>query len=139
MVDLAAKVESHGFSPGRQLGLLWGASALGLLVLAARAATRADLLPQCLFKTVTGLPCLGCGTTRSALALAQLDLGPALAVSPLATLGWLGLVVGGLVAGALALAGVPVREPKWQWGMGRRLLAALVLLSNWIYLIWAGV
>jgi hypothetical protein len=71
--------------------------------------------------------------------LAQLDLGSALAVSPLATLGWLGLVVGGLVAGALALAGVPVREPKWQWGMGRRLLAALVLLSNWIYLIWAGV
>lgn len=34
----------------------------------------AGMLPPCLFNVVTGRPCIGCGMTRSILALAKLDI-----------------------------------------------------------------
>jgi hypothetical protein len=87
----------------------------------------------------TGLPCLGCGTTRSALALARLDLLASLEINPLATLAWVGLLGGGIVAGTLSLAGVPVHEPDWRVSRSVRWLLVITLSANWVYLIAAGV
>ena len=39
-------------------------------------------LPQCIFMRVTGLPCLGCGGTRCARNLVNLDLGQAFLFHP---------------------------------------------------------
>jgi len=39
-------------------------------------------LPQCIFMRLTGLPCLGCGGTRCARNLANLDLGQAFLFHP---------------------------------------------------------
>jgi len=39
-------------------------------------------LPQCVFMRVTGLPCLGCGGTRCARNLVDLDFGQAFLLHP---------------------------------------------------------
>ena len=103
------------------------------------AARLAAGVPHCVFKSLAGLPCPTCGTTRAAVALARFDLHAAVALNPLATLGWLLLVGGGLAAGALAFLDRPLREPSWQLGTGVRITLVLALLANWTYLILAGV
>ena len=123
----------------RQLGLLWGAVSVLLLVLSPMAERLAEGVPRCLLKTLSDLPCPTCGSTRAALALARLDLLEALALNPLATLAWSFLVAGGLAAGALALAGRPVPEPTWRLGSGARAMIVLILLVNWAYLVHAGI
>jgi hypothetical protein len=67
-----------------------------------------------------------------------LDLRAAVAASPLAALGWIGLVGGGLVAGLLALLGRPLEEPAWIQSSATRWLLVAMVLANWIYLIRAG-
>lgn len=125
-------------APGRQLGLLWGAVAVGLLALSPAAPRLAEGLPACLFKSLSGMPCLTCGTTRAALALSRWQIGEALAANPLATTAWLGLVIGGLVAGLAALLGRSLREPRWVLPTTARLGLVTILAANWLYLIWAG-
>jgi hypothetical protein len=130
---------------GRQLGLLWGAVALILLALAPLAPLFASALPgalpACPLKSLTGVPCPGCGTTRAALALAHFDFAAAFAVSPLAAAAWCGLIAGGLLAGALALTGRPV--PSWP-RFGRRgeiawrVAVVAALAANWVYLVLHG-
>jgi hypothetical protein len=73
------------------------------------------------------------------VALSRFDLGTAFALNPLATAGLLTLVVGGLMAGALALMGRPLREPSWRLSAPLRIVLVLVLLANWAYLIQAGI
>lgn len=125
-------------SPQRQLGLLWGGVALALVALSRLPARWLPVLPPCPVKTLTGLPCPTCGATRTAWALAHLDLLGALAVSPLATLGWVALVGGGLVAGLAALLGFGVPEPPQQIAWPWRALAVLLVAANWVYLVWHG-
>lgn len=43
-------------------------------------------MPPCLFKTLTGYPCPGCGGTRAAYALLHGDLLRALLINPLSCL-----------------------------------------------------
>ena len=123
----------------RQLGFLWGAVAAGLLALAPLAPRLATALPACPLRSTLGFPCLSCGSTRAALALSRLDLWTAFTVNPLATVGWLTLVVGGLIAGVFALSGTPLREPSWRLSAPLRIVLVLVLLANWAYLIQAGI
>ena len=124
--------------PERQLGLLWGGVALLLVFLSPLASRLAETLPACPVKTLVDLPCPTCGSTRAALALSHFDLATAVSASPLATVGWVGLVGGGLVAGLLAMWGRPVSEPEWiQSGPARWLLVAMVV-ANWIYLVGVG-
>jgi Protein of unknown function (DUF2752) len=125
-------------SPGRQLGLIWGGVATALVAAAPVGSRLAGALPGCPFKSLVGIPCPACGSTRAALALAHFDLGGAFAVSPLAAAAWIALVAGGLVAGVAALAGVgvpeaPPRLPGWL-----RASVVAALLVNWAYLIWSG-
>ena len=133
------QIRSSRQGPNRQLGLLWGAVATGLVALAPLAPRLAASLPACPLRSTLGFPCLTCGSTRAALALSRLDLWTALTVNPLATAGWLILVVGGLVAGILALIGTPLREPSWRLSAPLRIVIVLVLLANWAYLIQAGI
>lgn len=129
-------------SSRRQLGLLWGAVAVALVALSPLAPHLAGALPACPWKALTGIPCPGCGTTRAALALGRLDFAAAFAVSPLAAAGWAGLIVGGVVAGLLSLAGIePPALPRLT---GRaetafRIAVVAAVTLNWIYLIYSGV
>ena len=128
-------------TPRRQLGLFWGLVAAALVALSPLASRLAAGLPACPLKSLSGWPCPGCGTTRAALALADLDLLAAFAVSPLAAAGWTLLVAGGLVAGAISLAGLePPAPPGWtpRRLAAFRIAAATAIVGNWIYLVLHG-
>jgi hypothetical protein len=45
-----------------------------------------SIFPPCLFKTLTGYHCIGCGLTRALHALVHGDVGRAFAMNPLAVL-----------------------------------------------------
>lgn len=110
-----------------------------LLSLSPLAEGLASALPVCPVREALGLPCLTCGATRSALALANLDLLGAISINPLVSLAWIVLVPGGLIAGVLSLLGVAVKEPSWRFSLPTRWLLVSVLLANWIYLVGAGI
>ena len=123
------------------------ASALGLVVVLGVGALRwlpAQYLPlpHCTFHTVTGQPCLTCGGTRAATALAHLDFATALSKNPLVALGL-------TLAGPVALAGLAAwlfkwprprleiesrAEKRWLWVAG-----LLAVAANWTYLIVVGI
>ena len=125
--------------PERQLGFLWGGTALLLMVLAPFGDRLASALPACPVKAVFDLPCPSCGSTRAALALAELDLLAAIEISPLAAAAWMVVVAGGLVGGVMALLDRSPREPDWRLSLTARWLLGLVILANWVYLVGVGV
>jgi len=120
--------------PSRPLGLIWGAAALVAVLLAPFAGRWAPLLPGCLFRDLTGLPCPTCGTAHAVLALARLDLPGAIAFNPLATLGALVFLLGGTVVAAASVAGRPLPEPRLS-GPAPRSAALLLLAANWAWLL----
>jgi hypothetical protein len=120
---------------GRQLGLLWGGVATLLVLAAPRAERIAAALPDCPFRGLTGMPCPACGSGGAASALAQLDVAGAFAASPLAALGWIALIAGGLVAGLAALGGRVLPEGPARIGAWPRAVIVLAVLANWSYVI----
>lgn len=123
----------------KELRLLWGAVALGILAIAPFGSYLAGYLFGCPFKEITGLPCPGCGTTRAALALAKFDFAGALVRFPLPTLAWTALIGGGLLAGLSALLKIDVPEPPRTLNIWQIAVVCMVILANWIYSIATGV
>lgn len=121
------------------LPLVAGLFAAGALLV---AWLHLDRLPVtfCVFKMMTGLPCMTCGTTRALGRLAGADLAGALAVNPLATFVLLALVLYGAVDLALWSRG---RRLRLSWPSRAKaallVLGGAALLVNWAYLIWARV
>jgi hypothetical protein len=74
---------------------------IGAALLAGRAAGLH--LPACPFRTLTGVPCPGCGTTRLAEAVAHGRVGDALGADPIGVV-LLGAIAAIAVVGGLALA-----------------------------------
>ena len=62
--------------------LVWPAAFLGGALFAWGWFLSGLQLPQCIFMRLTGLPCLGCGGTRCARNLVDLDLGQAFLFHP---------------------------------------------------------
>lgn len=87
----------------------------------------------CLFRSLTGLPCPFCGTTRSIGSILQGDFGSALGLNPLGFL---------VMAGAVFMFLTPERlisinqgvATKW-WQLSRRGQTSFVLAS--LSLIWS--
>lgn len=126
--------------PGdRQLGLLWGGVALGLILLSPFALYLERAAGRCPFKAVTNVPCPTCGTTRSALALARLEPLEALVHYPLPTVVWVLFLAGGLVAGAMTLRRQPLPSLPRRMPVGWRVAVVAVVLLNWAYSIATGV
>ena len=95
--------------------------------------------PTCVFKHVTGCPCLTCGGTRAGMSLVHGDLFSALAWNPL-------------------VAGLLVFGPMWltaRWAMSRDregtrrylsprgratawMIGVAAVGANWVYVIWHG-
>lgn len=125
--------------PGPPLGLIF--TAIGSAAALAVGLLRLDRLPVsfCYVKTLSGVPCPTCGSTRALGQLAEADLSGAFAMNPLATLGGLVLLLWG--AADLALLprgralGLEIRSPLGSW---LRIVTILAILANWIYLVAAG-
>jgi hypothetical protein len=95
----------------------------------------AALLPPCLMRAATGLPCPTCGGTHALVDLAHGRLASAFTANPLVSLGTLALVL-------WSLAGVAVSVvPRWRRrveaspGDGRRLLVLVLALiaASWTW------
>lgn len=124
-----------GLPLGAILGVvsLAGTGAVGVLHL-DRVAVRI-----CLFKTLTGWPCLTCGSTRTLGSLFSLDWAGAVAMNPLTAAAVLVIAAWGLAdlllwpsgrALALDLSPRSARIAGW--------VAVAFALANWLYLIAVG-
>jgi len=119
----------------RQLATLWVAAVVSALVLRPVWIAIAPHFRTCTFRTLSGIPCPTCGTTRSALAMLDFDLVSAFLVNPLATLVGSTFVVGGAAALVWLIFGWPMPSFGLRWN--RRWTIALVgiVVINWAYLI----
>ena len=94
----------------------------------------------CLFHRLTGLPCLTCGSTRAAAALASGDVAGAFARQPLAVAVAACLVAASALYSAFLVLGrrvVAVRLEPVERRLACLAIVALALL-NWLYLVWRG-
>jgi len=123
-------------TPGRQLGFLWGGTALVCAAAAPWATELAYGMPPCPFRRLMGVPCLTCGSTRALVALARIDLGAAFLWNPLVAGAGILFIAGGVVALAAALAGRGVETPR-PTPLLRAALAAAIA-ANWAFLVVAG-
>ena len=119
----------------RQLAFLWLGAAASALALRPLWLAVAPLLQPCVFRSLTGLPCPTCGTTRAATAFLDGHLIAALAANPLTAAAGLLFVVGAPLAALWAVARWPVPVlptplPNWMRGG-----AVALLVGNWIYLL----
>jgi len=124
---------------GLPLGLVFGA--IGVAAAVAVRVLHLDRLgfSFCVFKALTGCPCVTCGTTRALARLAAGDWLGALAMNPLAAVAAFTLVpwvLADLVllpkGRALDLTLSPAAARLARWG------TLVALVANWAYLIAAG-
>jgi hypothetical protein len=92
-------------------------------------------LRPCVFRSLTGVPCPTCGTTRAATAFLDGNLIAAFTANPLAATAGLLFVVGAPLAALWAIARWPVPVmptpvPRWM-----RFGAVALIAANWIYII----
>jgi uncharacterized protein DUF2752 len=120
---------------GAIFGAIAAAAVLGIGLL------RLDQLPfpVCVFKAVTGWPCLTCGATRAFARLYALDPLGALAMNPLAVATGLALVPWALADLALLPTGRALTlELSPSAGRWTRALAVTLAVANWLYLAVVG-
>lgn len=92
--------------------------------------------PRCNFQALFGIPCVTCGSTRSALALLHGDILGAWSWNPLATLAMGAIALFDLYALAVLIR----RGPRLRISFGRAKWPLLIVLFiaaglNWIYLL----
>src|ERR1700726_4996890 len=118
--------------------LIWLSVSLGSLALAAAWFALGLPWPHWIFLGVTGHPCVTCGAIRSAIAFFHADFWTAWKWNPLAFLFLSGLSIFDAYAFAVLVVRVPrlrivhFTPPEKSF---LRLLAVILLLSNWIYLL----
>ena len=101
----------------------------------------AAMTPRCAFRTLTGIPCLTCGTFRALRALMSGHFGDAFRLQPLLTV----LALLSIVWVCYAVGGARLGISRLRVRLTRReavVLAAGVVaavLANWTYLIREGI
>jgi hypothetical protein len=121
------------------LGAIFGG--IGLFAGAAVWLLRLDRIPLtlCVFKGLTGLPCPTCGSTRALGRLFALDFAGALAMNPFTTVVAVVVAAWGVADLALLPRGHAVGlEVSPRLGFALRVLALVLFLANWVYLVAAG-
>ncbi len=117
----------------RQLAALWGVAAAGALALRPFWLVLAPTMQACPLRTLTGIPCPTCGTTRAAVAFLHGDLLGAFVWNPLAAVAAVAFFAGGGLAVVWALGRLPMpvvpRPPAWAV----RLVVGLSLAGTWTW------
>jgi hypothetical protein len=121
--------------------LLWLMVSLGTgLALAAWFAAQLPT-PHCIFHSLTGLPCLTCGTTRASIQFFHGHFGASFVFNPLAFFAFFGLIVFDLYAFCVVLTGarrlrLENFSPVDKF-VARRIAIGLIA-GNWLYLLTLG-
>jgi len=132
---------SNGSTPSLPAGLPFGWRGVGV-VLAAVLLLSVFLEPTwvghqpslCVVRATTGVPCPGCGLTRSFVATAHGEFGSAFAFHPFGPLLFAACACALLLLGLRAVTG---RTPLGRRALARLQPAAWAVLAVW--LVWAGV
>ena len=119
----------------RQLATLWGIAAIASALLKPVWIAVAPRLRPCTFRELTGIPCPSCGTTRTALALLDLDLAGAVLVSPLAAVVGIAFFIGGAAALVWAASRLPLPSLGLRWSRWWTAAVVAAVIGNWAYLI----
>ncbi len=119
----------------RQLAYLWLVAAVSAVALKPLWLAVVPLLRPCMFRSLTGIPCPTCGTTRAATAFLDGNLIAAFTANPLAAVAGALFIFGAPLTALWAVFRWPVPElpsPSSTW-----LRAGVIglLVVNWIYLI----
>ncbi len=99
-------------------------------------------MPACIFHSLTGLPCLTCGATRSAWQFLHGHFTTSFLFNPLAFASYCGILLFDLYAAAVLVSGgrrLRVSKFSRQDKRVLRTLALIVLAGNWLYLITAHI
>jgi hypothetical protein len=108
-----------------------------MAMIAARYLPITDMVPTCVFKAFTGIPCPTCGTTRSLVHLAHGDILGSLILNPLFSLA----MITALFLFFARSAVLPFNRSRITLTLthceGVLLRAGIVgiFMSNWIYLM----
>lgn len=132
-------IRSRTLQPGElNHELIWLAVSLGALAFAAAWLSLGLPWPGCVFHTLTRHPCLTCGMTRSSIRFFHGDFIGALRWNPLVFVALCGVMIFNLYAFAVLVFRAP-RLRLTELGRAEktfvRVLAVVLLLANWIYLL----
>jgi hypothetical protein len=122
----------------RQLALLWLAAAVSAVALRPLWLAIAPLLRPCVFRSLTGVPCPTCGTTRAAAALLNGDLPAAIAANPLATAAGLLFIVGAPLVALWTVARGPIPILPIPLPARSRIAVIGLVIANWAWVIATG-
>lgn len=118
--------------------LIWLAVSVAAIAGAAVWLTLALPWPKCPFLAATGLPCVTCGATRSAIAFLHGDFLLALRWNPLAFVAFCAVIVFDLYA-AIVLAGRMPRLRIVDWTRTEKNVVRIAVIGalalNWIYVL----
>lgn len=118
--------------------LLVSVATLVVVSLLLASSTFCPGFPVCKWKSLTGIPCAGCGGTRALQSLMHGDWSGALLLNPGAVV----LAAGFALASAYAAMVVVFRLPPWRPSWARRVpwrwIGLALIAANWIYLLAAG-
>lgn len=118
--------------------LVWLLVSLGTFLGLALWFTARLPTPQCAFHSLTGLPCVSCGATRSAIQFLHGHFAASLLFNPLAFLAYSSVVVFDLYAIVVLIT----RAPRFRVGnfspsekLFARSIVIILLAGNWLYLL----
>jgi hypothetical protein len=114
---------------------LWVAAAASAVVLRPVWLAVAPHLRPCTFRELTGVPCPTCGTTRTAVALLELDPAIAFLTNPLAAAAGSVFLLGAMIAAAWLLASSKLPTFGLRWNRWWTLAVVAVVVANWAWLI----
>jgi hypothetical protein len=121
-----------------EFGIIYGG--IGILVLTALHFTPVvQLLPNCVFKGLTSFPCPTCGATRAVLLLSHGEAAASLNMNPLVSL----CVMSACLVFPYSLLAFLMHLPRPSMELSPnekvvvRISAAVIVLMNWSYLVYA--
>jgi hypothetical protein len=119
-----------------EFGIIYGGLAL-LVLAAAWLPPVLVLVPECVFKGLTGIPCPTCGATRSVVHLSHGDIAAALFMNPLSVLFMIAAVTYFLYCLITLIFGLPrlIITLSDQEKNIMRTGVVMILLAQWVYLV----
>ncbi len=98
-----------------------------------------DIIPPCLFRQITGIPCPACGATHSGYYLSHLQIIPAFLINPFFFILFVGLIVwgGNTVAGLFFKKKLQIILTVQE----TKIIRFIIIVSfplNWLYLIFVN-
>jgi len=119
-----------------QVGLIYAFIGIVGLILAFFLKSLPRLLPPCLFRTITGVPCPACGATRTGILISHFKIMDAFLLNPLFFVLFLCLAVWGInsIIGLLFGKNVAIELDNKESKI-LRLTILIAIPLNWFYMI----